>query len=1158
MKKFYIFRACFVLSLLCCLINLTATAQDEEPLPQSATGNAAAMSIFGKYPQIGYTGVPAINIPIYNFTYEGLSLPITLSYNNNLVKPYNPGGWVGLGWDITVGGVINRTVNGKPDDCNWYDRSHYNITGDTQMGYYYNHSYLSSSNWTDSLTILKAFDDLHYTFAYAGSDTVNTPTIRDYTPDTFTFSIGDLSGSFYLDDHGNWKVKSNNRVKVITNSPDDFTATDEPSSIADHTYLSKITLLDNRGIRYAFGGPGAYEEVKSDAKDTLDIFAKSWYIKTITFPNGKQITFDYIKGPFINFSQPGFFDGTSIVDVKQRNHPVYLTAIHSDLLDLSFVSSRTDTGYSHLDTIKINGKNSLYPVKKFAFSYTSTKTNGFKLTDFFQIDKNNHIGAHYGFGYNTERFDSLSVHSNTDHWGYYNTLEVRAGPYFSWGGFLYHRSRENTYYKAEILERITYPTGGYTTYAWEHNEASSFIDYTNKLCFFADSLSFVDMHPGGVRIRQITNYDNTNTKLSSKKFYYVKNFPTDTTKSSSSGVVHTLPIKDYFQEPPVFSIFPVSGTLDGESHVTYSEVAEVNNDGSYTVTKYSNSDNGYGNAAYEKYVHDNSVAVQHHYSFPTYSSNVQERGAPLNVRTYSNTGALLTARGYQYTSVVNDLQYVKAYNLAPEAAKSYTSSNGFFGSYRGSAIKIFTNNFFPATIKDTLFNNTPHPIVKTTIMTYDTATANLLKEQIAYNSKRQTEETDYLYPPDMVRTSQDPTGVYANMVAANYTSPVIEMIKKVNGIQLSLSRKDYKSYTPLINYSFFKPDSSVVKYGTGITKMIDKFSDYDDYGHPATKLKNGIVPTAYVYGVNNNLLTAEVLNATKDEVFFDDFEKAIIDPGYVVTGAGHSGVQYFLGDYIPNFQVPDNRAYVISFWYHDTGSTWKYKEQPYVRFQTILPTGANAIDDVCIYPADAQATTYGYNPLAGLTSMTDTNGNTTYYEYDDFQRLVNVKDRDGNIKTHYCYNYAGEETDCTVPFVSDVPAVYSPTGIYVRFEISNINVENFGDEEESSSFETGDVCLKFYADPNGTIPLTLSSNIDIVTTQTTQINDDVNGNSTNTDFIIYTALAGNNSYCLGTMDLDDFTSYLDGFSNMHYTEYIYTYNIVPGSTIFTVLPTVYP
>jgi YD repeat-containing protein len=49
-----------------------------------------------------------------------------------------------------------------------------------------------------------------------------------------------------------------------------------------------------------------------------------------------------------------------------------------------------------------------------------------------------------------------------------------------------------------------------------------------------------------------------------------------------------------------------------------------------------------------------------------------------------------------------------------------------------------------------------------------------------------------------------------------------------------------------------------------------------------------------------------------------------------------------------------------------------------------------------------------------MTSATDVNGRTTYYIYDDLNRLQLIKDQDGNIIKKICYNYAGQPGDCTV------------------------------------------------------------------------------------------------------------------------------------------------
>jgi YD repeat-containing protein len=54
---------------------------------------------------------------------------------------------------------------------------------------------------------------------------------------------------------------------------------------------------------------------------------------------------------------------------------------------------------------------------------------------------------------------------------------------------------------------------------------------------------------------------------------------------------------------------------------------------------------------------------------------------------------------------------------------------------------------------------------------------------------------------------------------------------------------------------------------------------------------------------------------------------------------------------------------------------------------------------------NAQIKIYTYDPLVGLTGVTDEKGLSTYYDYDGLQRLKNIMDKDRNLIKHFEYHH---------------------------------------------------------------------------------------------------------------------------------------------------------
>lgn len=135
-----------------------------------------------------------------------------------------------------------------------------------------------------------------------------------------------------------------------------------------------------------------------------------------------------------------------------------------------------------------------------------------------------------------------------------------------------------------------------------------------------------------------------------------------------------------------------------------------------------------------------------------------------------------------------------------------------------------------------------------------------------------------------------------------------------------------------------------------------------------------------------------------------------------------------IGTYSKSLTGLDNGAYILTYW-QKSGTSWTQITSAITVSTGSYSISLNAqIDDVCFYPSTAQLTTYRYDPLIGVTSQTDPNGRITYYQYDAFNRLIVIRDKDNNVLKKICYNYAGQPESCMLPIFSNV----IKSGVYTR------------------------------------------------------------------------------------------------------------------------------
>ena len=140
-----------------------------------------------------------------------------------------------------------------------------------------------------------------------------------------------------------------------------------------------------------------------------------------------------------------------------------------------------------------------------------------------------------------------------------------------------------------------------------------------------------------------------------------------------------------------------------------------------------------------------------------------------------------------------------------------------------------------------------------------------------------------------------------------------------------------------------------------------EFERYDDHGNLLQVSKSNGMDITYIYGYDSTLPVAKIENAT------------------------YAQVQAYVANIQSKSDLDD-----------DTCADSVACDEKNLR------TALNALRNAM---PNAMVTSYTYDPLIGITSLTDHNGNTVYYQYDDLNRLKRVIDNNGKILTKKEYRY---------------------------------------------------------------------------------------------------------------------------------------------------------
>jgi YD repeat-containing protein len=1026
----------------------------------------AALAKFGQIP-VGYnTGIPNISIPLYTLKCGNLTLPISLDYHAGGIRVNDVASWVGLGWSLNSGGAINIAVQGGKDS---YPRINMIPMDELESTAPY-----TQADLQDFMAGPDTEPDIYnYQLGpYAGQFMVD---LRDNNSTAYnvngskeiTFDIINLGPSLalYAKDQFGTRYTFESVQEQTSNTTEYYRYSFSTNSFTTypdlHFYGSTITTAvplsklvnANKTDSIVFSYNRMYEDYYSQMNGSICWGMSSsrtgWTEYINPFPNHSRMH------PYPdNYSRVKKQSMTRKVSTILASNGIRIvltaTTNRNDLNNLS-TSNEWEKAKS-LDKIEIyDANNNLIKKWEFIYDYfvsyiTNPNDNAtnyrLKLTglrEYGATSANPQIYAfnYYGDAPGEPQLPFRNSYSGQDYWGYCNKLVAandavnfkKAFPNISNFSFTqwYRNNNQSTsdyisisytegeskepnadFLSAGSLKQITYPTGGSAAFEYESN-VSSFM--------YADP-NWTNRMGGGQRIKKITSNPLTGTPVVQQYQYTDEN-------GNSTGEITNVPrparqkvwqitgqqhlAAPYYSYLASFDQSYVELKSDCStplytsigSVLTYNSVTETGLEGKTVYNYFKREDNDTYVVFHEEFSNmlGMDVAPNGYEGFIPYMDNLEGIWNQFINRvderqtedrgywgTYYKHGVLKRKEVYNNN---NQLVFDESYAYKDLGQKKLTGlrvyQNPDISSLRSTTATTH------GTLSPTNFYNTYTTLVGLcqlagkSITQYDVNGANPIttQEEYTYNDDNllvQTKSTNSLneiititnrYPSDIN------TGIYSVMKQRNMLNYPIEIIKKKNNLVTGSALNTYQQVNGVSNFAMFLPaknyQSKLTSPAASFTpfngtvqdpsyqSLPDReYSSYNVYGNTREIKRRDGITTSYLWGYNNMYPVAEITGS--DYATASSYiTQSVLD---AATGNG------------------DDAA---------------------------LQTHLNNLRNI----PNALVTTYTYKPLVGMTSQTDVNGRTTYYQYDGFGRLALIRDKDNNILKKFCYNYKGQQEQCS-------------------------------------------------------------------------------------------------------------------------------------------------
>lgn len=460
--------------------DLTSPTKMYDPSQQ-----ASSMTKVADIPVSYYTGKPNVNFPFHTLKAGNISVSMSLGYGSfGGIPVEQEGSWVGLGWDLNIGGAITRSISGKADDN--MAGGYVNTANSLGLPVY---STPTPYNWLSSITNCdkKSMAD----------------GMLDCSPDIYFVSFEGQSAKMFFDKNGVAYISPYKKWRVLGTPSTGFTIITETGTkyIFNTIEVSNYDVVTNPGSDApSLIGRTAWfltSMISANLKDTIQFnYTAVSYENDIKIPSMQR--FDLVPGqvascPPGHTTPPDQSYTTTSTNLHTINSAI-LSSIVSNAGKLEFISTadRADMTMGNkyrlreVNMYTAKGKNYTF-LKKIRFYQSFSNSSGFDpiqkrlLLDSVTEVSNNDSMVHRFSYINPGSLPKKNSYGQ-DHWGFYNAkVNSTLIPAYTDidGSTLDGANREPDSVATQIglLNSITYPTGGTVSFEYEQND---FTHYRNN------------------------------------------------------------------------------------------------------------------------------------------------------------------------------------------------------------------------------------------------------------------------------------------------------------------------------------------------------------------------------------------------------------------------------------------------------------------------------------------------------------------------------------------------------------------------------------------------------------------------------------------------------------------------------------------------------